>query len=348
MRAHVTVVEADLEFKHEQMATAAFPFLRATFYRWMQLWPLECPDLASAPHVLAVGDLHIENFGTWRDDEGRLVWGVNDFDEAYPLPYTIDLVRLATSVRLAIGIGRLRLSPRRACAAILAGYRGTLQRGGRPFVLAEEHEVLRREATSELRSPVAFWQRMDALPAVANPSPEAAELLRSRLSKDVTGVVFVSRRAGLGSLGHPRIVAKGVHHGGQIAREAKALLPSACAWASPPSGSVAIHYQTIVRRAVRNPDPFLSVSGDWVMRRLAPDCSRIDFIAAHTKAEQEELMHAMGSETAHVHLGADPSRIRDVEHDLETRPEDWLRSASRAMAKATGRDFDSWRHREQD
>src|SRR5260370_32652719 len=49
--------------------------------------------------VLAVGDLHVENFGTWRDAEGRLTWGVNDFDEAYPLPYTIDLARLATSVR---------------------------------------------------------------------------------------------------------------------------------------------------------------------------------------------------------------------------------------------------------
>jgi len=32
--------------------------------------------------VLAVGDLHVENFGTWRDAEGRLIWGVNDFDES--------------------------------------------------------------------------------------------------------------------------------------------------------------------------------------------------------------------------------------------------------------------------
>ena len=45
-----------------------------------------------------VGDLHVENFGTWRDVEGRLVWGVNDFDEAYALPYTNDLVRLVASV----------------------------------------------------------------------------------------------------------------------------------------------------------------------------------------------------------------------------------------------------------
>jgi len=44
--------------------------------------------------VLAVGDLDLENFGTWCDSLGRLAWGINDFDEAFPLPYTHDLVRL--------------------------------------------------------------------------------------------------------------------------------------------------------------------------------------------------------------------------------------------------------------
>ncbi len=33
--------------------------------------------------VLAVGDLHVNSFGTWRDAEGRLCWGLDDFDEAY-------------------------------------------------------------------------------------------------------------------------------------------------------------------------------------------------------------------------------------------------------------------------
>ena len=51
--------------------------------------------------VLSVGDLHLENFGTWRDADGRLVWGVNDFDEAAVMPYVLDLVRLVTSIQLA-------------------------------------------------------------------------------------------------------------------------------------------------------------------------------------------------------------------------------------------------------
>jgi uncharacterized protein (DUF2252 family) len=81
------LIKKDIRLKHSNMFAAAFPFLRATYYRWAQIWPLVCPELAKGPQILAVGDLHVENFGTWRDSEGRLIWGVNDFDEAYPLSY---------------------------------------------------------------------------------------------------------------------------------------------------------------------------------------------------------------------------------------------------------------------
>src|ERR1700675_2199950 len=93
----VSLVHGDISLKHRHMAEAVFPFMRATFYRWAQLWPVMCPELSRAPQVLAIGDLHVENFGTWRDVEGRLVWGVNDFDEAWPAAYAVDLVRLITS-----------------------------------------------------------------------------------------------------------------------------------------------------------------------------------------------------------------------------------------------------------
>jgi uncharacterized protein (DUF2252 family) len=67
--------DADLQLKHQRMKEDLFSFFRATFYRWVQLWPEVCPSLTLAPRVLAVGDLHVENFGTWRDIEGRLIWG---------------------------------------------------------------------------------------------------------------------------------------------------------------------------------------------------------------------------------------------------------------------------------
>jgi uncharacterized protein (DUF2252 family) len=87
--------------------------------------------------TLAGGDVHVGSFGTGRDEEGRLCWGIDDFDEAYPLPYTNDLVRLATSVKIAIDQGELSVKLRDGCGAIIDGYRDSLRQGGCPIVLAE-------------------------------------------------------------------------------------------------------------------------------------------------------------------------------------------------------------------
>ncbi len=46
------------------------------------------------------GDLHAENFGTYMNSEGVLVFDVNDFDEAYVGPFTWDLKRLVASLTL--------------------------------------------------------------------------------------------------------------------------------------------------------------------------------------------------------------------------------------------------------
>jgi hypothetical protein len=337
----VPLVRSDLDFKHEQMALAPFPFLRSTFYRWVQTWEATCPEPASAPPVLAVGDLHTENFGTWRDSEGRLIWGINDFDEAFPMAYTNDLVRLATSARLSIGAGALIMSPKAACNAILEGYRTSIEAGGRPFVLAEEHPVLRRDAQSELRDPVRFWTAMTDLPPARKPDAAAVRLLNREFGSE-DDPRFVTRRAGLGSLGHPRIVAISEHRGGWIAREAKQLVASGVAWAKGGGGGVPIHYPTIVRRAVRCADPFLEIRDRWVLRRLAPDCSRIEFTVARLPAEQSDLLTAMGAEAANVHLGSGARRIAAVSRDLAGRSPDWLKVASRAMERSTTTDYVAW------
>src|SRR5437868_8305079 len=114
----IPLVRQDLELKHAYMADAPFSFFRATFYLWLERWHRECDGLQAAPKVLSIGDLHVENFGTWRDEEGRLIWGVNDLDEAWPGPYTLDLVRLATSAYLAIWSERLTVTKREAADAI--------------------------------------------------------------------------------------------------------------------------------------------------------------------------------------------------------------------------------------
>ena len=109
LAGNTSVIQSELELKHQNMASGLFPFFRATFYRWIKLFNENIEDIVSIPNVLGIGDLHVKNFGTWRDIEGRLVWGVNDLDESYYQPYTNDLIRLSASAHTAIEENNLKL-----------------------------------------------------------------------------------------------------------------------------------------------------------------------------------------------------------------------------------------------
>src|SRR5438128_623747 len=101
LRQRMPIDSGELDLKRQRMIDDEHAFLRGTFYQWAKLWSKHCSHLDTAPEILGVGDIHVENFGTWRDADGRLAWGVNDFDEACSLPYTTDLVRLTTSALMA-------------------------------------------------------------------------------------------------------------------------------------------------------------------------------------------------------------------------------------------------------
>jgi hypothetical protein len=342
MARHIAIVKADLQYKHEQMAESPFAFMRATFYRWLQLWDDLCKGLAGAPVVLAVGDLHVENFGTWRDAEGRLIWGINDFDEACPMPYTNDLVRLAASARLAIKGDHLVVRARDACELILEGYVEGINSGGRAFVLGEEHVYLREVAYSNLRDPVLFWKKMRSMPDIKSRLPEDEQTaLESLLPEKGTPYQVKARRAGLGSLGRRRLVALADWRGSFIAREIKAALPSAAVW-SGREQSESLRYLELVARAVRVPDPFLSVHDGWIGRRLAPDCSRIELASLPKKRDEDRLLHAMGRETANIHLGT-KTQTESIRKDLKKRKGRWLHEAAKTMTDALMADWQGWR-----
>lgn len=103
--AFVELGEADpLAIRRKYRKMAADPF---AFYRGSA--PLFYADAAEREdpwadertgRVWVQGDLHAENFGTYMDGEGHLVFDVNDFDEAYLGHFTWDLQRLVASVAL--------------------------------------------------------------------------------------------------------------------------------------------------------------------------------------------------------------------------------------------------------
>jgi uncharacterized protein (DUF2252 family) len=88
--------------KFRKMAADPFAFYRgsaALFYADMAEREDPWADERTA-RVWIQGDLHAENFGTYMDGEGHLVFDVNDFDEAYLGHFTWDLQRLVASVAL--------------------------------------------------------------------------------------------------------------------------------------------------------------------------------------------------------------------------------------------------------
>ncbi|NEE12418.1 DUF2252 domain-containing protein, partial [Streptomyces sp. SID7499] len=95
---------AAFRVKFRKMAGSAFAFYRGTaclFYDDLERERHGGPFLDERTgRVWIHGDLHAENFGTYMDANGRLVFNVNDFDEAYVGPFTWDLKRFAASVAL--------------------------------------------------------------------------------------------------------------------------------------------------------------------------------------------------------------------------------------------------------
>lgn len=340
--AHTQIVQADLDKKYDDMASDPFLFYRGTAYRRTARFPIICPKLAKLPKVLAVIDLHVDNYGTYRDHEGRLIWAINDFDEAFPYSFAIDLVHLAASAKLAIESGRLEIGFGKACRMICQGYSESLACGGRPFVLQEEHQELRAMAVARLKDPVAFFDKLKAqtthLHAIPNIADNALQTILPQL-----GIPYKAfqRTAGEGSLGRPRFVALAEHTGGLIAREVKAALPS-CALFAEGKFDGPLYYTQMLETAVRAKDPFLSVVDKFVARRLAPDCSRIELTSLPKDRDEALLLYSMGFDAGNHHLGSKDA-IPVVQKALASLDDNWLRDFALEMQQDNLNDFKIWR-----
>ncbi len=88
--------------KFRKMAAAPFAFYRGSACLFYADMAHEEDPWANdeTSRVWIQGDLHAENFGSYMDSSGTLVFDVNDFDEAYLGCFTWDLKRLAASVAL--------------------------------------------------------------------------------------------------------------------------------------------------------------------------------------------------------------------------------------------------------
>ena len=272
--------------------------MRATYYRWARKIDEWCPELRDAPHVLAIGDLHTENYGTWRDGQGRLVWGVNDFDEAASMPYVLDLVRLVTSATLA---QPPLLSPDDACATILDGYRRGLD-DPRPTLLEEHGAWMRPYILSTKEQCEAFWHKVARYP-LDQPPRNVSVRLRHGLPHHASVTRFCTRTVGGGSLGRPRHLVLAQWRGGQVLHEAKALVPSAWDWARGRRADSAVLLE-LARGRYRSPDPFFDTKDKFIYRRIAPDSRKIELGESPGRHLGRDALRAMGSDLAAIYAWA--------------------------------------------
>jgi uncharacterized protein (DUF2252 family) len=86
-----------LKLKYKAMRSNVFTFYRGTCHLFYEDFPKNSP-LNAAPNVWICGDLHLENFGSYKGDNRLVYFDINDFDEAVLAPCTWDIVRFVTSV----------------------------------------------------------------------------------------------------------------------------------------------------------------------------------------------------------------------------------------------------------
>ena len=344
--------EHDLKQKLKVMAGNPGDFLRATFYRWSERFPTVCLEVISAPAVRAVGDVHVGNFGSWPCREGRLRWGLNDFDEAGWMPFTNDLVRLATSALLA----RSDFDPELAGRTILSGYSQRLRDGKLGALLIDDDAGIRTSVAAARPTAEAFYGKLAGKDELDPDDTTRLERLCGRLHEAVPGGELHHRRAGRGSLGRVRVFVLG--RGDQaVAVEAKRVLRSAWSWArrgshADPSAADDRNsdVSALLLDARRGLDPQTSVEEigghQWVLRPLSPDRAGIDFGDADSVSEDlaTRLLQRMGAEVAQLHLLSHNSAPL-ISYLADHEP-GWLQRAALAMKEDTEADFEAWmKHR---
>jgi hypothetical protein len=322
------VVEQDLAYKHKRMQGSAFRFLRGTCFRWAQTASQLCPEFSGCAVTGSVGDAHAGNFGLWRDARARLVWGVNDFDEAALLPWPLDLVRLLAS--LVLGQEEVKLTD--LAEVVAEGYDFGLA-NPTPLVLEGNQIWLRRAFSSSPRGRSKFWAAIAEAPAECPPKALATPLIAA--AQGVEPLKIAPRRAGMGSLGRPRYVASGWWLGGPIAWEAKGAMPSCFAGAREDGLA-----QALAHGRFRAAEPSLVYADSHVLRRLAPDSRKLRF-----EELREHFGRRLGLEmareigTIHAQRGDAAAIGRDRDH-IGAKG---LAAAARRVAEWTEQEWRDWR-----
>jgi uncharacterized protein (DUF2252 family) len=117
-----------LELKYKAMAESPFRFFRGSCHLFYEDLSAATP-LPPSPLTWACGDLHIENFGSYKADNRMVYFDLNDFDESILAPDNWEVARMVTSIFVAFSSLKIeRKEAMQMARLFLKSYAGTLQK----------------------------------------------------------------------------------------------------------------------------------------------------------------------------------------------------------------------------
>lgn len=326
-----------LIMKYHNMRSSPFSFLRGTCHLFHARLP-SAPILATAPAAWLCGDLHLENFGSYKGDNRLAYFDQNDFDETALAPCTWDILHLITSILVASGAGNAKRDDigMSLAKAFLTTYADTLAEGKVRWIERDTADGLIRELLDsvrlrtrpdflDMRTEVRHGQRRirldgrKALPADARQHDKVFTFMEKFAAKRNDPKFFkpldIARRiAGTGSLGVDRYIilvrGKGSPDGNYLL-DLKEALPSAPGMYSksmqPEWGSEAERIVTIQRQSQAIPMAFLYPvkmgRKAYILRSLQPSEDRVSLILkARELPANIRLLQDMARITAWAHL----------------------------------------------
>ncbi|KQV45114.1 DUF2252 domain-containing protein [Massilia sp. Root335] len=140
-----------LAMKYRALRDSPFAFLRGTCHLFYDRLAESGFDV-TAPAVWCCGDLHLENFGSYKGDNRLVYFDINDFDEAALAPASWELVRLAASMH--VGLTAQGLAEECVVALVermISQYAQTLAHGKANWIERDTTQGVVRELLDHLR-----------------------------------------------------------------------------------------------------------------------------------------------------------------------------------------------------
>jgi uncharacterized protein (DUF2252 family) len=329
--------------KYKLMADNEFTFFRATCHLFYEDLSSD-PALAQGPLVWSCGDLHLENFGSYRAANGLVYFDINDFDEAMLAPASWELTRFLCSIGMASDLWKYSAKEAEALMILvvkaytnqLAGGKAyAIERETSPTLIQEFFELAERQKEKAMVK-ARVDKKKERLKIITDKTLPLEKEIQKQIKTEVNDFLnehygylkvidSAFRIAGTGSLGVKRYVLLVEDSRQERLRllDIKQAMPSSLApylksrqpkWTSDAERIVTV--QDFMQYAPPRFMGTLSVDNEkYVLKQLQPSAQKIDHTLCHKKMKNvETVMTTMAQALASAQIRSESRKgSADVE-----------------------------------